>query len=422
MVGRLSLPRIIVMFAVLTGLGVVAFVWLQPVVQSPVVTAVEPVHFEEPRTIDVRVLSGHRLRRFWIHSGECRTRERDGSRGPFDVQSVILRRHKIWLCPDPDVRRPDQERCEWAQRLELHCLEAPVLSAKDQAPRRYGRVLLLRIHRRSIRVISHIELERYIESVVMSEHAYAPFEARRVQAIVARTYALHAMEQPRHDDAPVCDTTHCQAFGSPIEAKSDEQAALTTKSVVLVDSNRKIAPTYFHSTCGGHTHDASDVWPGSTSKDIVGVSDRDRRGRAWCRNSPHFRWSYTLSARRLARALRKAVGRKLDARTLRLERRDDRGLKWRIRDRRGRKIVRGSTLHRTLGRALGFSKIKTAWFEVKRKKNKFYFEGRGLGHGVGLCQKGAEARAKAGQSAEDILQAYFPRLQLAHLDDVRPRE
>lgn len=38
----------------------------------------------------------------------------------------------------------------------------------------------------------------------------------------------------------------------------------------------------------------------------------------------------------------------------------------------------------------------------------FSFEGRGWGHGVGFCQWGARGRALAGQSAEEILAAYYP--------------
>jgi len=35
-------------------------------------------------------------------------------------------------------------------------------------------------------------------------------------------------------------------------------------------------------------------------------------------------------------------------------------------------------------------------------------DGRGFGHGVGLSQWGAQAKARRGASAEDILQFYYP--------------
>jgi stage II sporulation protein D len=38
----------------------------------------------------------------------------------------------------------------------------------------------------------------------------------------------------------------------------------------------------------------------------------------------------------------------------------------------------------------------------------FVFSGAGHGHGIGLCQWGARGRALAGQSAEEMLAAYYP--------------
>jgi stage II sporulation protein D len=41
-----------------------------------------------------------------------------------------------------------------------------------------------------------------------------------------------------------------------------------------------------------------------------------------------------------------------------------------------------------------------------------FFDGHGFGHGVGMCQWCAEARAQAGQSAEQILLASYPEAKL----------
>jgi SpoIID/LytB domain protein len=37
-----------------------------------------------------------------------------------------------------------------------------------------------------------------------------------------------------------------------------------------------------------------------------------------------------------------------------------------------------------------------------------FHDGRGFGHGVGLSQWGAQAKARRGASAEDILRFYYP--------------
>jgi hypothetical protein len=37
-----------------------------------------------------------------------------------------------------------------------------------------------------------------------------------------------------------------------------------------------------------------------------------------------------------------------------------------------------------------------------------FYDGQGFGHGVGLCQWGAQGKARAGWKAEQILQFYYP--------------
>jgi len=61
-----------------------------------------------------------------------------------------------------------------------------------------------------------------------------------------------------------------------------------------------------------------------------------------------------------------------------------------------------------VGAALGWNRIPSTWFEISEQGDRFYFHGRGWGHGVGLCQKGAAAMAAQGHSASEILNQYFP--------------
>ena len=53
-------------------------------------------------------------------------------------------------------------------------------------------------------------------------------------------------------------------------------------------------------------------------------------------------------------------------------------------------------------------------FRMSRSPNgaDYVLNGTGFGHGVGLCQVGALARARQGAEAADILAAYFPGTRL----------
>jgi stage II sporulation protein D len=75
--------------------------------------------------------------------------------------------------------------------------------------------------------------------------------------------------------------------------------------------------------------------------------------------------------------------------------------------------VRGEEFRAALARALGPAALKSTLFELQQDEERIEFVGRGFGHGVGLCQRGAMKRAETGQSVEEILQFYFPGTALA---------
>ena len=59
-------------------------------------------------------------------------------------------------------------------------------------------------------------------------------------------------------------------------------------------------------------------------------------------------------------------------------------------------------------RRLGARTLRSTLFSIRKTRDGFTFSGKGFGHGVGLCQAGALARLKAGESPEDVLAYYFP--------------
>jgi stage II sporulation protein D len=154
------------------------------------------------------------------------------------------------------------------------------------------------------------------------------------------------------------------------------------------------------------------VWGGTGRAYLVSSADDGPADEA------HAAWRYEATRAALAAALN------TDSRTrvgLRLE-----GIQVLDRDAAGRaeriaihgtdeRVVRGETLREVLAQALGARTIKSTWFDVHRDGNAFVFEGRGFGHGVGLCQAGALARLRAGARLPAILQKYFPGTKLVTL-------
>lgn len=316
--------------------------------------------------------------------------------------SMEVKDDQVELCTRP------KRRCARADALVLECASPLAITLPTKKPRRYGRRLSARVEGGELHLIAQLPLEPYVAGVVNSELARGPEAARQAQAVLARSFAVRATAHPRHKDADLCDLTHCQAFKGVPEAPVAPQEQ--TRGWVLRNKSGEVAETYYHSTCGGHTIDAKALWPGADPA-LVGVSDTKPSGEPWGAASPHSYWVHELSDKKLARALRPIFRRRVRARRLRVKKIDP--LRFVLSDARGRVEVSAERLHVVLGRALGWSKVKSNDLEIERAgRRRFRIRGHGLGHRVGLCQYGAMGRAEAGATAEQILKAYFPNYRL----------
>ena len=54
-------------------------------------------------------------------------------------------------------------------------------------------------------------------------------------------------------------------------------------------------------------------------------------------------------------------------------------------------------------------KLRSGYCQIEDREDKIVFtDGRGFGHGVGLCQWGAQGKAAKGWTGEQILGFYYP--------------
>jgi stage II sporulation protein D len=68
-----------------------------------------------------------------------------------------------------------------------------------------------------------------------------------------------------------------------------------------------------------------------------------------------------------------------------------------------------------LRQRLGWSRLPSLAFELSEKKGVFTFEGRGQGHGAGLCQWGAAGMAREGKGYREILEHYYPATRVVKM-------
>ncbi|HET7698524.1 MAG TPA: SpoIID/LytB domain-containing protein [Vicinamibacterales bacterium] len=267
-------------------------------------------------------------------------------------------------------------------------------------------------------VVREVPLERYVIAAALSEVHPAPGEdalaARiyEVQSVIARSYAAANRGRHARDGFDLCSTTHCQVY-EPARlttsrwASIARSAAQRTEGEVLWFADAP-ARAVFHADCGGHTSAAGAVWGGVAPAYLAARQDAVDPG-------AHAMWTYEAGADALRAALnadvRTAVGARLDR--IEVAGRDGAGRAEQIVLRGSRTfVVRGEVFRDIVTRRLGARSLRSTLFSVSRSGRTFVFSGKGFGHGVGLCQAGAIARLRAGQSPAQVLEFYFPGTSL----------
>jgi len=266
--------------------------------------------------------------------------------------------------------------------------------------------------------IRKVPFETYVQAAILSEFAPPsgdPDVVERmleVQAVIGRTYALAHLNRHANEGFDVCATTHCQLFEpsrmttSRWAAQSSEAVRQTTGTVLWFRD--RPADALFHADCGGRTSRADDVWSGVGQPYLVSLEDDGPAA------SAHATWRYETTEAAMIAALNKdsrtRIGNTL--RGIQVLERDGAGRAERIAIHGSQElVVRGEEFRD----ALGSRAIKSTWFDVRRAGASYVFEGRGFGHGVGLCQAGALARIRAGAKLPVVLQQYFPGTRLITL-------
>jgi len=247
-----------------------------------------------------------------------------------------------------------------------------------------------------------LPVESYVERVVASESGQDDSsESLKALAIVVRTFALH--EAHGHKEYDLCDSTHCQLLhwgGNPGRAAAAHAATQATAGETLwYNGHRALA--YFHKDCGGRTASPAENWP--ATRPVPYLASRPDR---YCAASGAQEWASEISRPELSSALAAHGLARPGWQNLIVAKRGESGRAVTLRlD--GAEIP-AEEFRLAVGETLGWDRIPSTWFDVSRQGDLFVFHGRGWGHGVGLCQKGAAAMAEQGRFARQILDEYFP--------------
>jgi stage II sporulation protein D len=290
------------------------------------------------------------------------------------------------------------------------------------AAARASRVTTISIQTDAGRVFS-LALDEYVRGTVAAEtwvrRDEDPGVAERifeVQALVARTYALANVGRHAASGFDLCARTHCQLYRPAPEtgvwAEAIATAVERTRGSMIAYNDAPIL-ALFHANCGGGTSAAEDIWGGTARPYLVGVDDPQ------C-DVPAAHWRVALERDALVRVFdadpRTRVDGRLDSIDVLQTDRAGRVMLAALTGVRS-PVVRGEELRSLLQRTFGARSIRGPRFTVHRDGNSFIFEGIGIGHGAGLCQFGTMTRLRAGASAKDVIEYYYPGAKVVRIRD-----
>ncbi len=279
-----------------------------------------------------------------------------------------------------------------------------------------------------LRATHYAELEDYVRDVVAAELPLWNANSAELgaQAIAARTYARATLGTRGLDSSSpfLWDDQRDQVFRGRFQPTPSERnrglerlldrAVDETRGQVLAQSGQ-VATASFHASCGGRTSLRSEVFGGTDGASALTRCD-PCAGLPAGHQVPSPNWNWTASSAQLS-ALAEAFGLGDRLESLRPAS-IDHGGRWLTVELRGNG---GTTTRRfqEFRRVLGFQQLPSGvitrtWPALGAKiESGFYFEGRGRGHGVGLCQHGAHGYGERGWSSREILEHYYRGAEIA---------
>ena len=273
--------------------------------------------------------------------------------------------------------------------------------------------------------VNRLTMDSYLRGVVPLEignRTAAEFAAVEAQAVAARTYAYKHLTTSRAFD--MYSTVQDQVYGGVDAEKPQSDSAIMTTADVVVLYNGQPISTPYHSTCGGSTAAVTEVWYNQPDEPYLRpVSDRiPGTDHYYCDPSPRFSWTQSYDAAGLRTVMEKYLAAYTNAPKTNLGKITDvreagrtpsgRVAALTVQTESGSYTLRGNDIRFVLRDPKG-AILNSTYFTFTKdtgggEVTNLTVNGRGYGHGIGMCQWGAIGRARAGQNYRTILETYYP--------------
>jgi SpoIID/LytB domain protein len=301
-------------------------------------------------------------------------------------------------------------------------------------------------------VINELPLEDYLVSVISSEmKSTCSLHFLKASAVISRSWLLAQLRQKKdktpsftqtdnelirwwdredHDLFDVCADDHCQRYQGITQASNPNvrQAISETRGQVLMGDG-EICDARFGKCCGGQTNEFQYCWQNIRKSYLTSVTDpfcntSDREVLSQVLNDydletmNFYHWEVRFTQQQLRQLIESNLGMKFGD-ILRLEPLEA-GPAGHI----SRLRIVGSERTYIIGKELQIRKtlstshLLSSAFTVSMEDlqdgvpQTIILNGKGWGHGVGMCQIGAAVMGHQGYSYQDILTHYYPGAEI----------
>lgn len=297
----------------------------------------------------------------------------------------------------------------------------------------------------TVECIETTDLETILAGVVPSEiSASSPEGALQAQAVAARGEILSKKGVKHYGwGYDSCSEQHCQVYKGITKTLTKMLDAIKpTKGFVLENDDGTILDAVYGANCGGHSAANDRIWVSNYNPHLQGVNDLVENGAVkdlrieenvkdyienppdcWCgrkaEGSSKYRWVKKITHEEWLNIEEMAaigriksvdiIEREVSGRITAIKLIGSEGQKTVLKELPIRKLLGAGTVLRSSCFIAEFKKDKSGFITEAK------LQGAGWGHGVGMCQTGAQARAKSGQDFKQILCHYFPGAKLVKL-------
>ncbi len=296
------------------------------------------------------------------------------------------------------------------------CARGPQRKPVEPVPGAPGKEPVISLFVKDQGVKKNIKLEEYLTGVVAAEMEPTwPVEALAAQAIVARTFTMENIQSGRvkklHGTDASTDVEEFQDY-DPSRINQNVRDAIDRTRGMVITHNGKYVKGWFSACDGGISASAGEgLAYFEEPAEYIRAGARDGCLSVTVPENKHWRSEIPLD--RVRAAVQQISG--TDPGNINTVKILERGPSGRVTKLQiGSATVSGPKLRL----ALGSEEVRSMLISrAEVHGSSLVLEGKGFGHGVGLCQWGAKKMAQEGKSPEEIVRFYYRDVDIQKLWD-----